>query len=136
MPRRRTYRRHCTNKTCPAVSDVEYTSAAERQSISATWTCTKHAKPDEYLTPQNTETHTVLELHPKYTQPSRYANDWDREPRLLGNFWGPEGQPDQAHHGIVSGPGFHAAASEFPPGTRLIVTTRIELPTDPAQDRP
>lgn len=128
MSRRRTYRRHCTTTGCPAYSDTEYTTHAERQTIPATWTCTKHAKPDEYLTPANTETHTVLELHPKYMQPSRYG---DGEPRLLGYFWGPEGQPGKAHHGIVSGPGFHAAGSEFPPGTRLIVTTRIALPTDP-----
>ncbi|WP_186268080.1 hypothetical protein [Burkholderia gladioli] len=36
------------------------------------------------------------------------------------------------HWGAVSGPGFLAYAADLPPGTKLIVTARIELP-EPAR---
>jgi len=81
------------------------------------------AQPSEVLSPDNPQTTTVLELHPKYLT-DRYT----RESRFLGYFWGPEGTPDKAHHGIESGPGFQATADNFPPGTKLIVTARVVLP--------
>lgn len=34
--------------------------------------------------------------------------------------------------GLVYGDGYKALADDFPPGTRLIVTARIELPQQPA----
>lgn len=122
MSRRRTYTRPCTTTGCRETSQIEYTARRDLDTVSPTWKCRKHAKPDEYLSTTNREQTAVLELHPKY------RTNMDREQVLLGNYWGPEGEPDKAFHGIVSGPGFWAEAKNFPPGTRLVVTVRIELP--------
>lgn len=125
MTRRRTHRQTCTHTGCTAHRDIEYTARRELDTVSKTWKCRKHDKPDEYLTVDNRERAAVLELHP------RYRTNMDRHQVLLGNYWGPEGEPDKAHHGIVSGPGFWADAKNFPPGTRLTITARIELPEPP-----
>lgn len=122
MPRMRTHRQTCIHGGCSAYRDVEYTARRELDTVSSTWKCRKHDKPDEYLTADHREQMTVLELHPKY------RTDMHGQKVLLGNYWGPEGDPDRAHHGIESGPGFWCDAKNFPPGARLIVTARIELP--------
>jgi len=44
-------------------------------------------------------------------------NEQKEHGRYFGNF------------GFVSGPGFKAYAKDFPPGARLIITARIELPS-------
>lgn len=126
MPRRRMHRRHCTTTGCRAYSDTEYGTQTELRSIPTTWTCKEHGEPDKYLTPANRETTAVLTLHPSYIDGYMPTDP----PKLVGYFWGPE-DAEKGSHGIVSGPGFWAEAKEFPPGTRLIVTTRIELPTTP-----
>jgi hypothetical protein len=125
--RRRAYARPCTTPGCREVSTIEYTARHDLEGISKTWTCRKHAKPDEYLTSNNVEQTAILELHTKW------RTDMDGQQVPLGNYWGPEGDSSKAHHGIVSGPGFWAEAKHFPPGTRLIVTARIKLPTEEAQ---
>ncbi|MFL1904797.1 hypothetical protein ACJWDR_37690 [Streptomyces tauricus] len=125
MSRRRTHRQTCTRTGCRAYRDIEYTARREVADVKPDWVCRKHDKPNEYLGADNREQTTVLELHP------RYRTDMHGQQVLLGHFWGPEGAPDKAHHGIVSGPGFWADAKNFPPGARLIVTARIELPDQP-----
>jgi len=122
--RRRTYVRRCSTTGCRETSQIEYTARRDIEGVNPTWTCRKHDKPNEYLSTTNLEQTAVLELHPKY------RTNMDRQEVLLGNYWGPEGEPDKAHHGIVSGPGFWADAKNFPAGTRLTVTARAELPTD------
>ncbi|MER6092538.1 hypothetical protein [Streptomyces bluensis] len=127
--RRRTYRQTCTHTGCQAHRDIEYTARHELDTVSKTWKCRKHDKPDEHLSPTNRERTTILELHPKYMTGRQYTYDgYTNERKLLDYFWGPEGDPDKAHHGIVSGPGFWTDAKNFPPGTRLTVSVRIELP--------
>ncbi|MFJ1992986.1 hypothetical protein [Streptomyces asiaticus] len=123
MTRRRAYVRPCTTPGCREVSQIEYTARRDLEGISKTWTCRHHSKPGETLSPTNRETEAVLALH------THYANSYRAEepPRLIGRFWGPE-DAERGSHGIVSGPGFWAEAKNFPPGTRLIVTARIELP--------
>jgi hypothetical protein len=83
-------------------------------------------QPDPWMTRHNRETTTVLELQSRQLQ-----DDAGHPGGAAACFWGPPGGP--AHHGVVSGPGFQALASEFPPGTRLTVTARITLP-DPTQE--
>lgn len=123
--RRRTYSRPCTTPGCRQTSNIEYTVRADLEGVSKTWTCRHHSRPNETLSPTNRETTAVLTLHPSYVN-----SDWrDEPPRLVGYFWGPE-DAEKGHHGIVSGPGFWAEAKNFPPGTRLTVTTRIELPEE------
>lgn len=132
MTRRRTLTRTCAHTGCTERSFVEYTARRDLENVSPTWKCYRHSKPNEVLSTDNLETVTVLELHPTYTSGRRYVTGvgYTDEPQLLGHFWGPEGAPEHAHHGIESGPGFRAIAKDFPPGTRLIVTARIELPEE------
>ena len=131
MSRRRTYTRRCTGPGyCPETSVIEYTARRELETVPKDWKCPRHAAPDEWMTPANRETTTVLELQPRHLEPIHPG----QEPRLLGNFWGPPGGP--AHHGSVSGPGFRALGDNFPPGTRLTITATITLPDTPAEDSP
>lgn len=44
-----------------------------------------------------------------------------------GLFWRAEGQ-EKGGNGFVFGNGFKAFAKDFPAGTRLTVTARVELP--------
>lgn len=126
MPRRQSYTRQCAHPGgCPEVSFSEYTARRELDGINPTWKCPPHRNPDRVLSADNPETTAVLTLHP------RYIDGYRREdpPQLVGHFWGPEGA-EAGHDGVVSGPGFMAIAKGFPPGTRLIVTARVELPAD------
>ncbi|MEV6854772.1 hypothetical protein AB0M89_13295 [Streptomyces microflavus] len=124
MARRRTYTRTCATAECRETSFIEYTARRDLDGVSTTWKCHRHSKPNEILSATNPETEATLTLHPSYTDGYLRTDP----PKLIGHFWGPE-DADKGHHGIVSGPGFRAIASDFPPGTRLIVTARIELPT-------
>ena len=123
MSRRRTITRTCAVTGCRETGFIEYTARRDIADLPTTWTCYRHSKPDEVLSADNPETHTVLALHAHYAD-GYYHDD---PPRLIGHFWGPE-DVEKGSHGIVSGPGFRAVAVDFPPGTRLIVTARLELP--------
>lgn len=68
------------------------------------WLCVRHSQPDEVLSATNLETSSEL------------VNREESYGRFFGN------------QGFVSGLGFKAFAKDFPPGTKLIVTARIELP--------
>jgi len=123
MSRRRTLTRTCSHTGCTERSFVEYTARRDLENVSPTWKCHRHNKPNEILSADNPETTAVLTLHPSYIDGYRHEDP----PRLVGYFWGPE-DAEKGHSGIESGPGFRAIAKDFPPGTRLIVTARIELP--------
>ncbi|MFJ3043654.1 hypothetical protein [Streptomyces tendae] len=123
--RRRTYTRPCTTAGCRETSQIEYTARRDIEGVSKTWTCRKHDKPNETLSSENPQTTAVLVLHQHYMDGYMPGDP----PRLIGQFWGPE-DAEKGSHGIVSGPGFWAEAKGFPPGTRLTVTARIELPAD------
>ncbi len=125
--RRRTYVRPCSTAGCRETSQIEYTARRDIEGVSTTWTCRAHDKPNETLSPANRETTAVLVLHPLYVSGYRAVDP----PRLVGHSWGPEGA-EKGSHGIVSGPGFWAEAQNFPPGARLIVTARVELPAEEA----
>lgn len=70
------------------------------------WRCTRHSRPDEVLSESNPSTEAVLVVNQG----------------THGLYFGKQG--------LVFGPGFKAFAKDFPPGTRLIVTARIELPSN------
>ena len=70
------------------------------------WRCIRHSKPNDVLSESNQETH--------FEVVSR------EEPH--GRFFG--------HSGFVHGPGFKLFANDFPAGTKLVVTARIELPSE------
>ena len=120
MSRHRTLARRCSTEGCRETDLIVCTSRDDIKRVSEPWACRMHDKPGEYLSPTNRETTAVLALHPRYVSGS-----------LAGYSWGPE-DAEKGSHPIVSGPGFWAEAKNFPPGTRLIVTARIELPDEEA----
>lgn len=70
------------------------------------WRCVRHSTPNEVLSAENPEQRfEVVNREEEY-----------------GRFFG--------HQGFVSGPGFKVFAKDFPPGTKLIITARIELPDE------
>lgn len=74
------------------------------------------------MTPACLEAVTVVEVAERH-------RDVGGKQLLVGRFWGPPG--DVGTQGIAVGPGFQALADDFPPGTRLVVTARVELPEQP-----
>lgn len=84
--------------------------------------------PQHRLSAANRESTIAL------AQYAQYITDWIHKSssnpdgrKLLGLYWGPE-NAESGRAGVVSGPGFRAYANDFPPGTRLIVTARVDLP--------
>jgi len=71
------------------------------------WACVRHSNPERVLSAENPETRfEVASLQREY-----------------GRFFG--------NQGLVTGPGFLAYAKDFPEGTKLIITARIEFPEAP-----
>lgn len=105
----------CTEPGCFEYARFEYDTrrdAAEHFKTRREWKCTRHSNPHEVLSPDNRETVTGL---------VNKALPIGKATKL---FW-------NGHNGFSSGPGFKAFAADFPEGTKLIITARIELP-DPA----
>lgn len=70
------------------------------------WKCLRHSNPDRVLSSGNPETRAEIVI----------------EQKEYGKYFGSSG--------FVSGPGFLVYAEDFPVGTKLIVTARIELPEE------
>jgi len=106
----------CANTGCGETTTYAYTSGREYDEIQADqrrkpWKCSRHREPSKVLRVDNTTTTaTVTSARGKYDIA----------------YWATEGATTGS--GIESGPGFIAHAADFPEGTRLVVTARIELP--------
>lgn len=74
------------------------------------WRCLRHSDKSSVLALDNLATEARLVS----------SNSVGGSPKL---FWG-------NLSGFLSGPGFRAFADDFPPGTTLIVSARVELPSD------
>lgn len=77
----------------------------------STWTCVRHSRPNEVLSASNSvvkKVEIIVALQ-------------------HGKFWAAE-DTLKAGSGLQYGPGFKAFADDFPVGTKLIVTARIEIP--------
>lgn len=110
-----TYR--CAEDGCTASAFSEASNLRERAEITGRlakdpWRCTRHRKPEDVLGAANPQREAVLVA-------GRY-----KELREL--FWVDE--RGIAGSGLQHGPGFKAFANDFPEGTRLVITARIELP--------
>lgn len=68
------------------------------------WRCVRHSQPNEVLSEENLETRAEV------------VSREESHGRFFGN------------QGFIYGLGFKAFAKDFPPGTKLIITARIELP--------
>lgn len=108
-----TIRLVCAHEGCRettfTVADTRREEAEVRARYRANpYRCYRHSKPNEVLSAANSELSAVVTAQPREGLPGRM-------------FW-------DGGSGLISGPGFRAIADDFPPGTRLIVTARIELP--------
>lgn len=112
-------RRQCAEEGCKEWSIVhydlqrDYRDAVHRERGRPPWMCSRHAKPEEVLSVENPLVVYMRESEEKF---STYGDTT----RSIGTYWDSSG--------FVYGPGFKAWAKDFPPGTKLIVTARIELP--------
>lgn len=118
--RRATHRATCAEVGCNESAFWTYDSQADRRAhlrslVESPWRCTRHSRPAEVLAPDRAERQHVL-----------VASRLDHLPDHL--FWITEGE--KSGSGFTFGPGFKAFAKDFPPGTRLVVTARIELPAN------
>lgn len=125
MSRRAYYSRvRCAETGCSEVANYEYDTrreqdAGDRWRAEHPWRCTRHANPDKTLRPDNTERTTVLVA----SKVRSHRGDGF----LSGLFWLEEGIGRHGS-GFEHGPGFNAHADDFPEGTRLVITARIEPP--------
>ena len=108
-----TLRFPCGHDGCRESSNYRYPTkrdlmeSFERKHYSdGRWKCIRHSRHDEVLSAKNTETR--IELLVKETP--------------HGRFFG--------HNGFVFGPGFKAFAKDFPPGSKIIVSAVLVLPSD------
>lgn len=130
MARERSTTVRCAETGCRDSTFYIYTSQREYAEIMQAqqrrpYKCSRHRAPDEVLRPDNLDRVHVL-VASKVPFESRYNPDkkW-----LDGLFW-LEAGAERGGSGLLSGPGFRAHASDFPEGTRLVVTAHIELPED------
>jgi hypothetical protein len=131
MPRRE-YRASfkCAEPGCRDTRFFAVSTRAEEKEIYASqhrspYRCSRHRDKDANLRPGNEQTRRVLIASKVPAAPIRGFPD---APRWLdGLFWLEEGK-ERAGSGFSFGPGFTAYASDFPEGTRLVVTAQIEMP--------
>lgn len=122
--RRNTLRRTCGHEGCGEGSFLEFDSLRDREyhvrTYGTDWKCPRHDKPNEVLSAANPTTEHVL-----MALPSTYESVHGvRKTHDL--YWRTEG--GRPGSGLLTGPGFRAFASDFPEGTRLVITARIEFP--------
>jgi hypothetical protein len=108
----------CAHAGCRETTTYAYGCNREYAEIEADqqrrpWRCFRHNKPNEHLRPDNATTTATVTV-------TEYVGR-DRKPTGILS-WKPGGA------GLISGPGFIAYAADFPEGTRLVVTARIEMP--------
>jgi hypothetical protein len=72
------------------------------------WRCVRHTRPNEVLSPTNRQTRAELVV----------------EQKPYGRYFG--------SLGFISGPGFKVFADDLPEGAKLIVTTELVMPDQPA----
>lgn len=123
-----TIRLACTFEGCKERSFTTTTTRREETEIRqqyqrSPYRCVRHTNPDEVLSADNPE-QTITLTAEKVVAPHLRGIDLPGEVRYLdGLFW-------DKRQGFTYGPGFKAYASDFPPGTKLTVTARIELPSE------
>lgn len=113
----------CAQEGCNERAHYSYRTLAEQRAGHAfrkglpPWKCSRHNRPEQVLTPTNLErTHTCVAEFGR----GKYIED-----KL---FWTGDGADGTLTSGFTFGPGFKAYAEDFPPGTRLVITARIEMP--------
>lgn len=117
--------RVCAQEGCQERSHFSYPTLREQREGHAfrkdlpPWKCSRHNRPEQVLTPENRERTQVCVAE---FGKGKYIED-----KL---FWTGDGADGTLTSGFTFGPGFKAYAEDFPPGTRLVITARIEIPDD------
>ncbi len=112
----------CNHEGCNDRVHFSYRTLAEQREGYA-WRaksphfCPRHRHPEQVLTPTNLERQQVCVA--KFGDGPYIADKL---------FWTGDGADGTLTSGFTFGPGFKAYAKDFPPGTRLVITARIELP--------
>lgn len=119
MSKRRPIYSHvrCSHAGCGETAHFHYDTQADRREADLRrqkhpYLCTRHSRPDEVLSKENTKRTTVLVC----SIIGDYGN----------TYWVPEGGTSGS--GFTHGPGFKAYTEDFPVGTRIIVTAEVQLP--------
>lgn len=125
MPRERTASIRCGEPGCADCAHYAYASQREYREIVADqkrrpYMCSRHRDPAANLRPGNESTRHVLT--------ATRVRSATRDAWLPGLFW--RSKEGESGSGYAYGPGFNAHASDFPEGTRLVVTTQIEMPEE------
>ena len=123
-----TIRLACTFEGCKERSFTTATTRREETEIRqqyqrSPYRCVRHTEPDEVLSADNLERTTTVTAGKVVARPLPGIDLPGEVHYLDGLFW-------DKRQGFTYGPGFKAYASDFPPGTKLIVTARIELPSE------
>lgn len=125
---RHTHRPKCADQSCTDHALFEFTSRRDydnhvRSTRDRPWRCTRHTRPDEVLSATNDQRIVTLIAEHNTGQTSGAM------------FWREEGA-ERLGSGFTYGPGFKAYASDFPVGTRLVITARVEVPATDDQATP
>jgi hypothetical protein len=111
---------------CEYPNLTEYADGVKRHKG---WKCSRHEHPERNLRPGNEVTEVTLTA-----VKVPFKSDFAGGPEFLdGLFWREDGE-EHASSGYEHGPGFNAHASDFPEGSRLVVTARILPPEKDGDD--
>lgn len=111
----------CSEDGCHESDLYFYPNKTEAREARIRWAtkpfkCVRHLTPSTVLSAENpTLTHVLT------------AFEGPRETRRYEHVWRTSADA-RSGSGYERGAGFQAFARDFPPGTRLIITARIELP--------
>ena len=123
----------CAESGCRETAWYEYPNLTEyREGVTRHkgWKCTRHENPERNLRPGNESAAVTLTA---VRVPKRgYRGEGIPGEFLNGLFWREEGR-ERGSSGYTFGPGFNAHASDFPEGTRLVITAQI-LPPEETDD--
>lgn len=144
--RRQTVRVNCATEGCREVAWYEYETKTEAREAfqrrqEHPYRCYRHSKPDEVLSADNPKTEVVLiasrvRSHGYERDVAQYEALKAGGERYLGRppeefidglYWLENGGGHGS--GLTHGDGYRAIARDFPEGTRLIVSARIEYPS-------
>ena len=112
------HRAQCAEPRCGEITFWTYANQSDRRDhlrrlAETPWRCTRHTQPDRVLSVENATREYVVTATRLLHLPDHL-------------FW--IADDEKSGSGFTFGPGFKAFAKDFPEGTRLVVTARIETP--------
>lgn len=116
----------CAHEGCPERAHYYFTTRREydeesRRVRERGWRCVRHSQPNEVLSAEEPVREVVLEI---------FDTDFGYPNQGRSRFWTEleNVAEKKLGKGFLYGPGFKAFAKDFPVGTRLTVTARVDPP--------